>query len=51
MTITEKEKIEQIIKYSSENKPASIKPLVNSILSAKIAKLIDQKREELSRKL
>lgn len=51
MTYSQREKIEQIIHLSKENKPNSIKPLVDSIVSQKIHDILEKKKLEISSSL
>lgn len=51
MTNTQREKIQQIISLSRENKPISIKPLVDSIVSQKIHDILEKQKLEISKSL
>ena len=51
MTTSQREKIQKIIELSKDNKPNSIKPLVDSIVSQKIHDILEKKKLEISKRL
>lgn len=51
MTQTEKTKIETIIRYSKEDNPQAIKPIVNMLIANKISDLLADKREQITTNL
>lgn len=51
MTNTQKNKIEQIVKYCRENNPNAMMPLVHSVVSSKISEILERKKEQIQKEL